>query len=269
MIETKYILVLSLILFIVLYICYQNKLEGYQNMIRKVSGYKHIVNNDGLSSGISPPWVVPDKNKRDANVVVINILNKINDEYGTNLQIMKYDYIKSENIDSGTHYVVDVFAHDKRVNEEIALTKRFVIDFIILKKGGVQINLVNSSNAKLPSLGPSANAEWEQPLDKTLIYTDEALLNDNNDMKGGYESSSLEWSKYDSDVKQREFPKGSDYRFTILPIHLQEQYWHNYKLGMNKPKFTPTPYGDTHIINKNTWLFEPDSRALNRGNHYA
>lgn len=267
MIETKYILVLSLILFIAVYINYQNKLEGYQNVIRTVSGYNNIINYDGLSSGISPPWVVPDKIKRVAKSVVTGVLDKINKQYDTNLQMMKFDYIHNEEIDSGTHYIVDVFVHDKRVNEEIALTKRMIIDFIILKKGDVQINLVNSSNSKLPALGPSQNGDWEQPIDKQLIQTDEALL-DNNNVDGGYESSSLEWSKYETDVKKRNYPNGSDYRFTILPVHLQEQYWHNYKLGMNKPKFSPTPYGDTHIINKNTWMFESSSRGMNRGNHY-
>lgn len=259
--ESRYVLVLAMILLIAVYIKYQNKLEGYQNIKRRQLGY------DGLVSGMSPPWVIDDKTKRIASTVVTGILNEINVKYNTNFQIMKFDYIKHERVESGTHYIVDVFAHDKRINEEMAVTKRFIMDFILLTNGGIQVNIVNSSNAKLPALGPSATPEWNQPIDNPMIHTDEALLDDTNDMKGGYESSTLEWSEYKTDVKQRGFPLGVEYKNTILPVHLQEQYWHDYKRGMNNKAFAPIPYGDTRLITKNTWLFEPNGRAMNRGNH--
>ena len=141
------------------------------------------------------------------------------------------------------------------------------MDFILLNGGGIQVNIVNSSNAKLPALGPSATPEWNQSIDNPMIHTDEALLDDNNDMKGGYESTTLEWSKYKTDIKQREFPLGVEYKNTILPIHLQEQYWHDYRRGMNNKPFTPIPYGSTQLISNNTWLFEPNGHSMNRGNH--
>ena len=87
--ESIYILVLAMILLIAVYIKYQNKLEGYQNIKRRHLGY------DGLVSGMSPPCVVNDKTKKIASTVVTGILNEINVKYNTDLQIMKFDYIKT------------------------------------------------------------------------------------------------------------------------------------------------------------------------------
>jgi len=236
--EQKHLLVFLVMLVLCLYMINYHQREAFGSIKRRMYGF------DGLTSNSAAPWGVKPEVKEKANNLSGLILSEINKKTNMKYRLGQMDQIKTEQVTDGTRYVIDVFIHE--IEEHI--TRRVIMDFVVMKNKKVRVNKVTSSNAmKYPD---KPFMDYPAP---ELIISDEAMGYDYHIM--GVSDSSLPFDLYKGGVSKKN-PTSEQYRNWILPLHTQDHYQRLAKTKCNNVAFNPSIHRSLTDKPVDAWLFD-------------
>lgn len=240
------VLVFSMMIILILYLLNYNLKENFGLAKRQIMGYQN------LQSGAQPTWSIEPRKLEVAKHLIAKILNNIGNKLNKELNLINIDYIKTEMLSSGERFFMDIFVQDKSLTNDTNITKRLFLDFLLLKNGQVQINTLNITNSNKQI----ENNEFFEASKDSLIITNDVLLNSN--IISGAENIKLEYSKNNTNIKNKGMPVPDRYNNWILPLGIQEQHWNNNLKNTKCSNMAFSPEPTMSYIDKNayTWLFD-------------
>lgn len=217
-------LVIIIFLIIILYLIYSKQKEGFSNRNK-------FINYKGLTTNSGPIYVKTTKTIDELNIVLVQIIDKINQQSKSNFHLVEIDNVTNNTVNNTNekNYVVDVFVHEKLKD----YTLRLMIDFTIQEDKKIQINTITRSNAFKYDFNKFSDDNEDYNIDKCI--TDESNFKKKIDIRAS-NNIDLPYSIYRGSTTKNPMPV--EFANDFLPnmvekdIHykeLQENYVKNKK----------------------------------------
>ena len=244
------LLVIVVFLILFFYLSNYQQIEAFGAIKRRTLGY------DGLSVNGTSEYTTDPDTLYIVKKVSKNILNEINKKTRMNYHLGKIDQINQECVGCGQTFIVDVFVHEVKHS----FTRRFILDFTILKNADVRVNKVNQSNAIYhpPKL-------YHDLTNNELILTDENMENNHHIM--GTVDSSIDFLKFEGDTSSQEMDNNAHqsiitdrrsglYKNWILPVEMERHNKMTKNSKCHQVAYNPTINMSLTDKNQYSWMFD-------------
>jgi hypothetical protein len=255
-------ILLVIVVFLILFIYLSNyqQIEAFGAIKRRTLGY------DGLSVNGTSEYTTDPDTLYIVKKVCKNILDEINKKTKMSYHLGKIDQINQECVGCGQTFIVDVFVHEVKHS----FTRRFIMDFTIMKNADVRVNKVNQSNA----MHHAPKLYMDLPANE-LILTDENMENNHHVM--GTPDSSIDFSQYKGDTSDKELNNNAYqsiitdrrsglYKDWILPVEMEHHNKTTKNTKCHQVANNPTINMSQTDKNEYSWMFDR-SRGITQFPH--
>lgn len=245
-------ILLVVVVFLILYIYVSNyqQIESFGSIKRRTLGY------DGLSVNGTSEYTTDPETLYIVKKVCHNILGEVNKKTKMSYRLGKIDQINQECVGCGQTFIVDVFVHE--VNN--SFTRRFIMDFTIMKNADVRVNKVNQSNAM-----HHPEKLYDNIPHNELILTDENMKHNHHIM--GTPDSSIDFSKYEGDTSTKDMNNNAHqlivndrrsglYKDWILPVEMERHNQMTKGSKCHQVAYNPTINMSLTDKNQYSWMFD-------------